>query len=80
MPTQVWPALVMAPQTHGVAASSRSASVSTIIASLPPPSMSTGVSVSAQAAMIFLPVRGEPVNATLSTPARTSAAPVSPPP
>ena len=42
--------------------------------------MSTGVSVSAQAAITFLPVAVEPVNATLSTPARHSAAPVSPKP
>ena len=49
-------------------------------ASLPPASMTTGVSVSAQAAITRLPVAVEPVNATLSTPARHSAAPVSPKP
>ena len=59
MPTQVWPALVRPPHdARPSAAASRSASASTIIASLPPHSSSTGVSVSAQAAMTFLPVRG----------------------
>ena len=42
--------------------------------------MSTGVRVSAQAAMTSLPVLAEPVNAILSTPARHSAAPVGPKP
>ena len=51
-----------------------------IIASLPPHSSRTGVSVSAQAAITFLPVAVEPVNATLSTPDRVSAAPTSPRP
>ena len=58
MPTQVWPALAIPPQTAASAAASRSASASTIIASLPPHSISTGVSVSAQAAMTFLAGRG----------------------
>src|SRR5438067_9951115 len=57
-----------------------SASLSTSIASLPPSSSKTGVRVSAQAAMILRPVGAEPVNATLSTPARHNAAPVSPNP
>ena len=47
---------------------------------MPPASMSTGVRFSAQAAMTFLPVAVEPVNASLSTSERHSAAPVSPPP
>jgi hypothetical protein len=47
---------------------------------LPPASISTGVSDSAAAAITFLPVAVEPVNASLSTPARHSAAPVSPRP
>src|SRR3954449_6841862 len=80
MPTQVWPALLIPPHTAAVAAASTSASSSTIIASLPPHSISTGVSVSAQAAITFLPVAADPVNAILSTPARHSAAPVSPKP
>src|SRR4051794_31984395 len=80
MPTHVCPALVMPPHTQALAAASRSASASTIMASLPPHSTSTGVSVSAQAAITFLPVRVEPVNASLSTPAVHSAAPVSPSP
>ena len=80
MPMQVWPALVMPPQTHASAAASRSASLSTIMASLPPPSISTGVSVSAQAAITFRAVAVEPVKATLSTPERHSAAPTSPSP
>src|SRR5205085_566382 len=80
MPTQVCPALVSPPQVAASAAASGSASASTIIASLPPHSSSTGVSVSAHAAMIFLPVFVDPVNASLSTPARVSAAPVSPVP
>ena len=50
------------------------------MASLPPHSTRTGVSVSAQAAITFLPVAVEPVNATLFTPARHSAAPTSPNP
>ena len=57
-----------------------SASSSTMTASLPPASITTGVSVSAQAAITRLPVAVEPVKATLSTPARHSAAPVSPKP
>ncbi len=48
------------------------------MASLPPHSSSTGVSVSAQAAMIFFAVAVEPVKAILSTPDRHSAAPVAP--
>ena len=40
--------------------------------------MTTGVSVSAQAAITFLPVAVEPVKATFCTPAEHSAAPVSP--
>src|SRR5690606_8267000 len=79
-PTQVWPALVNAPQTHASAAASRSASTSTIIASLPPASSTTGVSVSAQAAITCFAVAVEPVNESLSTPERHSAAPVSPSP
>src|SRR5204863_474799 len=78
MPTQVWPALVSPPQVAASAAASGSASASTIIASLPPHSSSTGVSVSAHAAMIFLPVRVDPVKASLSTPAPVNVAPVSP--
>ena len=42
--------------------------------------MTTGVSVSAQAAMTFRPVAAEPVNASLSTPALHNAAPVEPSP
>lgn len=42
--------------------------------------MTTGVSVSAQAAMTFLPVFVEPVKATLFTPDVHSALPVSPSP
>src|SRR3954471_6999119 len=80
MPMQVWPALVIAPQTAASAAASMSASASTISASLPPASMITGVSVSAQAAITFLPVAVDPVNATLPTPDRHSAAPTSPSP
>ncbi len=49
-------------------------------ASLPPASITTGVRVSAQAAITRLPVAVEPVKATLSTPAWHSAAPVSPRP
>src|ERR1700710_2508459 len=56
MPMQVCPALLIAPQTAPSAAATTSASSSTIIASLPPSSMSTGVSVSAQVAITFRPV------------------------
>jgi hypothetical protein len=79
-PVQVCPALLHAPHSAASAAASRSASWSTTIASLPPPSMTTGVSVSAHAAITLRPVAGEPVKAILSTPARHSAAPVSPRP
>ena len=47
---------------------------------MPPASITTGVRVSAQAAITFLPVAVDPVKATLLTPARHSAAPVSPRP
>src|SRR4051794_39649716 len=77
---QVCPALLKAPHTAADAAAFTSASPSTSIASLPPSSSRTGVSVSAHAAMILRPVGAEPVNASLSTPARHSAAPVSPNP
>ena len=77
---QVWPALEHAPQSAASAAASRSASSSTSSASLPPASITTGVRVSAQAAITFLPVAVEPVNAILSTPAVHRAAPVSPKP
>src|ERR1700712_4210784 len=80
MPMQVWPALAIPPHSAAVAAASTSASAATISASLPPHSSSTGVSVSAQAAMIFFAVAVEPVKAILSTPDRHSAAPVSPAP
>src|SRR5215213_135497 len=78
MPMQVCPALLIEPHTAASAAATTSASSSTIIASLPPSSMSTGVSVSAQVAMTFLPVGAEPVKASLPTPDRHSAAPVEP--
>ena len=42
--------------------------------------MSTGVNVSAQAAMTFFAVTVDPVKDSLPTPARHSAAPVSPKP
>ena len=77
---QVWPPLLIAPHTAASAAATTSASSSTIIASLPPSSISTGVRVSAQAAMTFRPVGAEPVKASLPTPARHSAAPVEPSP
>src|SRR3954447_8408711 len=80
MPMQVCPALLQAPHNAADAAAFTSASASTSIASLPPSSRSTGVSVSAHAAMILRPVGAEPVNASLSTPALHSAAPVSPKP
>src|SRR3954466_8324598 len=80
MPMQVCPALVIEPQTAASAAAVTSASASTISASLPPASITTGVSVSAQAPMTFLAVAVDPVNASLPTPERHSAAPVSPRP
>src|SRR5437763_16629884 len=76
----VWPALEQPPHTAAAAAACTSASSSTSSGSLPPSSRSTGVSVSAQAAMILRPVGAEPVNAILSTPERHNAAPVSPNP
>src|SRR3954447_26292676 len=80
MPMQVCPALLQAPHNAAAAADLMSASASTSIASLPPSSSSTGVSVSAQAVMILRPVGADPVKASLSTPARHSAAPVAPKP
>jgi hypothetical protein len=50
------------------------------MASLPPSSSTTGVSRSAQAAITLRPVAGDPVSATLSTPARHRAWPVVPSP
>jgi hypothetical protein len=80
-PTQVCPALDIPPHTAASAAAARSASASTSRGSLPPHSTSTGVSVSAQAAITRLAVAVEPVNAIMPTPgARQSAAPVSPNP
>ena len=72
--------MAQAPQSAASAAASMSASRSTISASLPPASITTGVRVSEQAAITRLPVSVEPVNAILSTPERHSAAPVSPSP
>ena len=74
------PALDMPPQTAASAAAGMSASASTSSASLPPPSMMTGTSPSAQACITCLPVAAEPVKAILSTPARHSASPVAPKP
>src|SRR5258708_39647486 len=77
---QVWPALDIAPQSAALAAVSRSAPSSTMQASLPPHSATIGVSLSAHAAMTFLAVGPEPVNASLFTSLRDSAAPVAPRP
>src|SRR3954454_18249305 len=77
---QVWPALVIEPQTAASAAAGMSASASTISASLPPASITTGTRFSAQAAITFLAVAVEPVKAILSAPERHSAAPTSPRP
>src|SRR3954447_7364293 len=74
----VCPAFEQPPHSAARAAVVTSASSSTSSGSLPPSSSSTGVNVSAQAAMILRPVGADPVNAILSTPARHSAAPVSP--
>src|SRR5882757_3483907 len=76
----VWPALDIPPHRAASAALVRSASSSTISESLPPASISTGVRFSAHAAMTFLPVAPQPVNANLSTAAVHSALPVSPRP
>ncbi len=64
----VWPEFWNAPHTAPAAARSRSASSHTIIGSLPPSSSSTGVKVSAAAAMTRLPVRAEPVKQIFCTP------------
>src|SRR3954469_18760972 len=80
MPMQVWPALVIDPQTAASAAAATSASASTISASLPPASITTGTRFSAQAAMTFFAVAVDPVNEILPTPERHSAPPVSPRP
>src|SRR5215207_7028349 len=63
---QVCPAFDMPPHSAASAAFSRSASSSTISESLPPASMMTGVRLTAHAAMTFLPVAPDPVNASLS--------------
>ena len=77
---QVCPAFDIPPHSAASAALARSASSSTISESLPPASMMTGVRFSAQAAITFLPVRPDPVKASLSIRARQSALPVSPRP
>ncbi len=77
---QVWPALDSAPQTAASAAASRLASADTSRASLPPHSATIGVRFSAQAAITFLAVFVEPVNAILSTPLLARKLPVSPKP
>ena len=69
----------MAPQTAAFAARSRSASASTIIASLPPSSRLYGISRSAARCAIFLPVRVDPVN-WMKSASSTSADPVAPVP
>ena len=76
----VCPQFWKAPHTAPLTARSTSASSQTIIGSLPPSSNSTGVRLSAAAAMTRFPVRTEPVNTTLSTPPRTMASPVGPAP
>src|SRR6266567_4182635 len=76
----VWPALDSAPQTAPSAAASRLASAATISASLPPHSATIGVRFSAQAAITFLAVAEEPVNAILLTALRARKPPVSPNP
>ncbi len=76
---QIWPLFDIAHCTAMFAARSRSASLSTIIGSLPPSSSETGMRRSAARAMTFLPVRVEPVNMIMST-LSISAAPVSPVP
>src|SRR6185437_1342448 len=80
MPTQACPACQNPPQTRAFAAASRSASSATIVASLPPSSSRTGVSVFEQACITRRPVGTDPVNAILSTPELHSAAPVGPKP
>ena len=77
---QTWPLLNIDRYTAPLAARSRSASEHTIIASLPPSSSEHGMSRSAQAAAIFLPVPTLPVNEILSMSPLTSAAPDSPSP
>src|SRR3954454_440612 len=77
---QVWPLLLNDPHTAASAAASRSASSSTISASLPPHSISTGVRFCAQAAMTLRPVAEEPVKASLPIGAVHRAAPVAPRP
>jgi hypothetical protein len=74
------PVLSMELNTAPRAARSTLASAHTIMASLPPSSSVHGMSCSAQAMPILVPVRTLPVNEILSTPPRTSAAPVSPSP
>ena len=75
----VWPLLNMPPQTAAFAARSRSASASTIIASLPPSSRLYGISRSAARCAILLPVRVDPVN-WMKSASSTSAEPVAPAP
>ena len=77
---QVCPALDIAPQAAASAAASRSASAATSSASLPPHSATTGVRVSAAAAITLRAVPAEPVNAILARPLRASASPVEPSP
>jgi hypothetical protein len=72
--------LDIAPHAVASAAASRSASALTSSASLPPHSASTGVRVSAAAAITLRAVAAEPVKEILATPLRASASPVEPGP
>src|SRR5205085_4390736 len=65
MARQAWPQLKKRPTEMALAASSRSASSSTMQGSLPPSSRTTFLRKGAAAAITFLPVGVEPVSATL---------------
>src|SRR3954464_11522610 len=77
---QTWPWLKKMPSMMPSTAWSRAASSNTMLADLPPSSSVRPVRVPASARWISLPTAVEPVNATLSTSARTSAAPAAPSP
>jgi hypothetical protein len=77
---QTWPWLKKIPCTMPSTAWSMAASSKTMLADLPPSSSVRPTPRPASAAWMSLPTAVEPVNATLSTSERTSAAPATPSP
>ena len=66
MEVQTCPEFIKAPQTQALAARSKSASLRTIIGSLPPSSKVTGINLSTARCITFLPVSTLPVKEIIS--------------